>query len=228
MNPGGRAAGGAAEDVVGERRDLEQGIDRSQKRNEEDRKPGNELDGGKSARGWEAQSAEHQISDDEDDGRGDDLVEGILDEATKPAPEEPLHLRNDEKRDEDRPHQNADGGGNESVGDDHNRDGLGRGEQNGHDDVDGRAENVSPARGVHAGFEIRDLCDHGLELGLVDLARQELRFIGDEIVEADAHAGNRRAVVVDHREAETDGQQQAGEIVEMERRTCRWRRRERT
>ena len=37
-------------------------------------------------------------------------------------------------------------------------------------------------------------------------------------MEAGPDAGDRRAVVVDHREAEADGQQQAREVVEVERR----------
>ena len=32
--------------------------------------------------GWRAEDAENQISDDENDRRGDDLIEGILDEST--------------------------------------------------------------------------------------------------------------------------------------------------
>ena len=70
--------------------------------------------------------------------------------------------------------------------------------------------------GVHAGLEIGDLRDDGLELGLVDLARQELSFIRDEIVEARADTGDRSAVVIDHREAKANGQKQAREIDRME------------
>ena len=216
MIPTEDAAGGAAEDVVGQRGHLEQGVDRGEKCNEEDRKPGDELHGGESARGREAQRAEHQVSNDEDHGRGDDLVEGVLDEAAEPAPEEPLHFRNDKEWDKDRPHQDADRRGNESIGDDHNRHGLGGGEQDRHDDVDGGSENVSPRRRVHAGLEVRYLRNNCLQLGLIDLAGQELRFVGDEIVEADTNTGNRRVVVVDHRKTKADGQQQAREIVEME------------
>src|SRR5260370_833567 len=61
------------------------------------------------------------------------------------------------------------------------------------------------------------MCDYGLELRLVDLARQKLRFIGNEVVEAGPHARNRSAVVVDHREAKTDGEQEAREVIELKR-----------
>ena len=140
-----------------------------------------------------------------------------MDETAEPAPEEPLHFWNDEKRDKDRPHQHANRSSNESIRDDHKRYGLGRSEQDGHDDIDGRSENVSPCGGVHAGFKVRNLCNNRLELGLVDLARQKLGLVGDEVVEADSNSGNRRVVVVDHREAKADGQQQARKIIEMER-----------
>ena len=136
--------------------------------------------------GGRSQRSKHEICDDVHHGGGDDLVEGVLEEATEPAPEQPFELRNDKERYEDRSHQHADRGGDEAVSDDHNRHGLGRGEQDRDDDVDGGAKDISPTWGVHAGFEIGDLRNDGLKLGLIDLAGQELGLIGDEIVEAGA------------------------------------------
>ena len=146
QNAGGRAAGGAAEDVVGKGGDFQEDVDRREKRNEEDGKPGDELDGRKRAGGREIERAENEISDDKHDGCGDDLVEGILDEAAEPAPEEPFQLRNDEEWNEDGTDQHAHRGGDESVGDDNNRDGLRGGEQDGDDDVD-RVPRKSPQPG---------------------------------------------------------------------------------
>src|SRR6202050_544156 len=216
----GRAASRATEDVIGERWDFQEDIDRSEKRNEEDGKPGNELRGRKRARRGKAESAKHEVSDDIHHGCGDDLVEGILDEAAEPAPEKPLHLWNDKKWNEDRSHQHANSGGNEPVGDDHNRYGLSRGEQDGHDDVDRGSENVSPSWGIHAGFEVGNLRDYCLELRLIDLSREKLGFIGDEVVETDSNAGDGRAVVIDHREAQADGQKQARKMIELEGRSA--------
>src|SRR6202044_2065612 len=102
-----------------------------------------------------------------------DLVEGVLDEAAKPTPEEPLHFWNDKKRNEDRSHKHANRRGDESVRDHHNCNRLSCGEEDGDDDIYGGAENIPPAGGIHAGFKVRDLADHGLKLGLIDLARQE-------------------------------------------------------
>src|SRR4029077_2261833 len=61
------------------------------------------------------------------------------------------------------------------------------------------------------------MCDYRLKLRLVDLARQKLGFIGNEVVEAGSHARNRRAVVVDHSEAKADGEKKARDSVELER-----------
>src|SRR5271170_636253 len=101
--------------MVRKRGDFQEDVDGREKRNKKDGKPGNELDGGKRAGGRELQSAQHQVSDDIHDGSGDHLVEGILDEAAEPAPEEPLHLGNDKKRNENGSYQHANGGGDEPV-----------------------------------------------------------------------------------------------------------------
>ena len=79
-----------------------------------------------------------------------------------------------------------------------------------------------PRTSPQPGESIRDsksatCANNRLELGLVDLARQKLGLVGDEVVEAGSNARNGRVVVVDHREAEADGQQQARKIIEMER-----------
>jgi hypothetical protein len=55
-----------------------------------------------------------------------------------------------------------------------------------------------------------------LKFSLVDLVGKELRFIGDEIVKAGANARDGIAVVVHHPKSETDGQEQAGEVIEVE------------
>jgi hypothetical protein len=54
--------------MVRKRRDLEEDIDGREKRDKEDGKPGNELHGRKRALGWEAQSAEHEVSNDKNYG----------------------------------------------------------------------------------------------------------------------------------------------------------------
>src|SRR5271170_7164135 len=155
--------------MVGKRGDFQQDIDGREKRNKEDRKPGNQLDGGKRTGGRELESAQHEISDDIHDGSGDDLIEGILDEAAEPTPEQPLHFRNDKKRNEDWPDEHTNRSSDEPIGDDHNRYRQGRGEQNGDNDVDGGSEKISPTGRVHTSFEVGNLRDHGFELRLINL-----------------------------------------------------------
>src|ERR1700735_2787671 len=125
QNPHGRATRRAAKDVVGQRGNLQKHVDRSEKGDEQNGKPPHKLDGGNGPAGREAESSKHEIPDDVYNSRGDDLVEGILDEASKPAPEEPFEFRDDEERYEDWPHKNTNSSGNESVSDDNDGDGLG-------------------------------------------------------------------------------------------------------
>ena len=99
---GGRPAGSSAEDVVGESGDFQEGVDGRQERNEEDGKEFEELCRRDCSVRLEIHRAENEIGDDEYNGCGDDLVEGILDERLEPSPEDPFEFRNDEERYEDR------------------------------------------------------------------------------------------------------------------------------
>src|SRR5580700_11156931 len=100
--------------MVRKGRDFQQNINRCKERNEEHRKPPNKLGGGERARGWEAKRAKHEVSDDIYHRRGDDLVEGILNETAKPAPKEPFHLGNNKKGNEDWANQHANRSGDEA------------------------------------------------------------------------------------------------------------------
>src|ERR1700731_2080810 len=139
-----RTARGAAENMIGESRNFQEGVDGGEKSNKEDREPREQLDGRKSARRREAQSAEDQIPNHIDHTRCDNLVEGILDKAAKPAPEKPLHFWNDEEWNKDRANQHTDRGGDKAVGDDDQRDCLGRRKQNDHDHINRSAKKISP------------------------------------------------------------------------------------
>src|SRR5947208_2982476 len=119
-----RAASGTAENMIGESGYFQEGVDGRQKGNKEDWKPSKKLHGGKSPSRRQTESTENQIPDDIHHCRCDYLVESILNKAAKPAPEEPLHFWNDEKRDENWTNQHADRGSDEAVGDDDKRDGL--------------------------------------------------------------------------------------------------------
>src|SRR5437588_767559 len=63
------------------------------------------------------EEVDQKSAEDEDEGLGDDLVEGVLQQRFKPAPEEPFHLRDDEEGDEDGADEDGDAGGDEAEGD---------------------------------------------------------------------------------------------------------------
>ena len=88
------------------------------------------------------EGAKNEVGNDKDDGCGDDLVEGVLDERLQPSPEEPFELRNDEERNENGAHQDTDGGSDEPESDYDNEDSLRGGEQNDDNGIDdGSGEN---------------------------------------------------------------------------------------
>ena len=95
---GGGPAGTAAEDVVGKSRNFQEGVDGRQERNEEDGKEFEELCRRNCSVRLEIHRTENEIGDDEHNGCGDHLVEGILDERLEPSPEDPFELWNDDSR----------------------------------------------------------------------------------------------------------------------------------
>src|SRR5271163_3831782 len=97
----GRPAGAAAEDVVGKSGNFQEGVDGCQERNEENGKEFEELCRRNCSVRLEIHRAENEICDDEYNGCGDHLVEGILDERLEPSPEDPFELWNDEEWYED-------------------------------------------------------------------------------------------------------------------------------
>src|SRR5579862_6194472 len=99
---GGRAAGAAAEDVVGKGGNFQEGVNGRQERNEEDGKEFEELRRRDCSVRLEIHRTENEIRDDKYDGCRDDLVEGILDKSFEPSPEDPFELWNDEEWYEDR------------------------------------------------------------------------------------------------------------------------------
>src|ERR1700733_15637606 len=76
--PSGSASCGAAENVIGERRNFEQDVDRREKSNKEDREPSNELDRGKRAGGGKLEGADHEAPGGGDQVRRGPLKRGVL------------------------------------------------------------------------------------------------------------------------------------------------------
>src|ERR1700677_1892405 len=205
-NPGRTPSGRAAEDVIGEGGYLQQDKDRGNERNQQYGKPADELEGRDVAGALQCEHADDKIADDVDDRSGDNFVEGVLQETAQPAPEEPFEFRHDEERHEDGANKNTDGGGDKSIGDNNDRNGLCTGQKNDDDDVDGHAQKIRNTGGIDACFKIANAVDDGLQLGLIDFVCKKLRFVGDQVVEADADARDGIAVVIDHGETEGDGE----------------------
>src|SRR5260370_32405843 len=127
------------------------------------------------------EDSKDQIADNKDNRCGDNLVKGVLKEASEPAPEEPLKFRNDKERNEYRADKNADSRGDKSISDDDDGNCLCRCKQNYDNGVDDGPENVGNAGRIQAHFEVSNALNNGLKFSLDDLVGTEWRLIGDEI-----------------------------------------------
>src|ERR1700681_2130216 len=70
--------------------------------------------------GWRegVEKVDEEGPEHEDEGLGNDLVEGVLEEGPQPAPEQPLELGHQEKGNEDWPDEHGDAGRDEAERDD--------------------------------------------------------------------------------------------------------------
>src|SRR6267378_8134325 len=109
-----RTTCGATEDVIREGGYFQKRIDGGQEGDKEDGEGFQELDGRNSALRLKVHDSKNEVCDDIDNGRSDDLVERVLNEAPQPTPEQPLQFRNDKKRNKDRPDQNTHSGSDKS------------------------------------------------------------------------------------------------------------------
>src|SRR5258708_17446051 len=164
----------------------------------------------------EVKDFEGENGDEQENGSSDDLVERKFDEARKQNPEKPLQFKKYKEGDENRSHKHTNGRGDkaERYYDDGN--GLGSGKQDDDDHVDDSSKDIRNARRIHPNFEVRDPLLHSLEFCLIDFIGQELRLVGNEIMEASPDTRNRRAVVIHHSEAKADSQEETCEVVEVE------------
>src|SRR5260370_13315883 len=110
-----------------------------------------------------------EVTKDIQNRRGNDLVKGILDETSEPAPKDPFELWHDEERDKQRSDKHANGGGDESVSDDNNRYPLGCSEQDDDDRVNQSSKEVRNTWRIDTGFEIRNALNNGLKFCLINL-----------------------------------------------------------
>ena len=96
--------------------------------------------------GCKVENSKDQIANDKNNRCGDNLVKRVLDEASEPAPEEPLQFRHDKERNEYRSDKDADSRGDKSVSDHDDGDGLCCGKQNYDNGVDDASQGSRPGR----------------------------------------------------------------------------------
>src|SRR4029077_19547569 len=196
--PCGRTTCGATEDVIGEGGYFQKRVNSGQEGDKEDGEGFQELDGRNSALRLKVHDSKNEVCDYVHNGRGDDLIESVLNETAQPAPEQPLQFRDDKERNENRPDQDANGGSDKSEGDYNDSDGLGCSEQNDDDHIDDSSKDICKAWRIHPNLKIGDPLFHCLEFCLIDFIGEELRLVGNEIVETGAHTRNWSAVVIHH------------------------------
>jgi hypothetical protein len=110
VNPG---SGASAEDGCRQLRYLVQPVDADEHQRDQRGQQRNDV--------REAQGADHtehpddDLREDEDESRGNDLIEAEADKCLEPSPEEPVHLRHDEPWDEDGTDEHTDRRGDIAV-----------------------------------------------------------------------------------------------------------------
>src|ERR1700730_3920858 len=161
---------------------------------------------------------DEQVAKDEQIGVGNHWVEGVLHEGFEPAPEQPFHLRNDVKRDENRAEEDSDGGGDVAEGH-HGKDGGLCGDQGkDHDHVADDFHHVDDDReGGHFHLEVKAVepVPDLLHERMVELIGEIESLVDDQVIETDAEAGDRLAVVGDHGKAKGDRDEQTGQLVKV-------------
>src|SRR6266516_913478 len=108
-----RLSGPAGKERIDERRDLQNPVRKSDQEKEQ-RKEENEHRGSVIGRRMGIDEVNQQTPEHVNVGIAHDRIERILDQSLQPSPEEPFHVRHDEKGDEDRAEENRDRGGDVS------------------------------------------------------------------------------------------------------------------
>ncbi len=160
---------------------------------------------------------DQQVAEHKQIGIGDDLVEGVLQKRLEPSPEQPFHLRDDKKRNKDRPQQDADTCCD--VAERNNKEDGGFGQQNGND-KHGKVDDLDDAEGQNRHLQREVDCVEPLPdfVGhrVVQAIRQREPLVGDQMVEADADTRQWPRVVRNHCEAKGDRHEQLCKVIELE------------
>src|SRR5581483_3002681 len=147
---------------------------------------------------------------------GNDLVERVLHEAFEPTPEEPFEFRDDEKRYEDGPYENADCLCDEAIGGDDDGYGFPKRQDHEVNDVSDVAGKIGQPRGLNLPLVLIYGVGCVLQLGACEEITEVRSLVNDEVVEAATESGNRSGVVLRHGKAESDHHDQSSEVAELE------------
>src|SRR5438034_7775052 len=120
-----RPSRGPAEDVAGEHRNFDDGVDRREVRDHQHRRYANQVSGRNESGDLRVDDAERELADDVQNTRSDHLIEGILNEGFEPTPEEPIELGNDKEWNKHRPQENTKRRGHNAEGHNDERQSLG-------------------------------------------------------------------------------------------------------
>jgi len=139
-----------------------------------------------------------------------------LDERLKPTPEEPVKLRNDEERNKDGAKEDADGGGHHTKSDDNQCQTLSDNRRQPQQCIKKHGNRLSDARCFEIAKNECRIVGDALGIRLADFVRKNCGFVGNQVMEIAAKAGDGRVVVVHHGKAKADHQNQAYEIRKVE------------
>src|SRR6266478_1939771 len=172
-----RASRGAAEDVAREHRNFDNGVDRRQVRDHQNRRYANQVSGRNEPGNLRVDDAERELADDVEHPCGNHLIEGILNESLEPTPEEPVELRNNEEWNKHRSQKNTKRRGHHAEGHNDKRQGLRHNRPKPQQGIEERGDWLCNSRRFEIAQHILGVVRDALRVSLADLIRQVRRFI---------------------------------------------------
>src|SRR6266581_7201848 len=210
-----RASRGAAEDVAGEDRDFDNGVDRREVRDYQHRRYANQVSGRNESGDLRVDDAERELADDVENTRGDHLIEGVLNKSLQPTPKEPVELGNDKEWNKHRSQENAKRRGHNAEGHNDERQSLGDNRPKPQQGIQEGGDWLCNSRRFEIAQHILRVVCNSLRVSLADLIREAGRFIGDEMMKVAPKSRDGRVIVVHHRESKADHENQRYKVGEM-------------
>ena len=118
------------------------------------------------------QKVDEEAPEDEHEGLGDHLVEGVLEQGLEPAPEHPLQVRHQKERDEHGAHEHRHARGDEAEGDHGEEHHAGGGHRQRHEEIPDQRGHVQERRLLQREVQLVQSVAEPLDLGDLELAGQ--------------------------------------------------------